>query len=126
MDLYQMNDIDIDNFDNQIPYTNENMKNYINIILKKYKCNEVCANEVCVRMTINFYQNYGPIRIIICAYNSNDVKIATVDHCESWDKHYQIYFLCRYDNEWNIQNIKKNDIIKEYKRMKEEIIDKYF
>jgi hypothetical protein len=42
-------DIDINNFDNQIPYTNENMKNYINRIVQNNKCNEVCTI-----MNINF------------------------------------------------------------------------
>ena len=34
--------IDIDNVDNEIPYTNDNMKVYINTILQQNKCNEVC------------------------------------------------------------------------------------
>ena len=48
-EVKKLNYIDIENFDNEIPYTNENMKKYINRILKKYYCNQVCT-----RMTINF------------------------------------------------------------------------
>ena len=111
--------IDIDNVDNEIPYTNDNMKIYINTILQQNKCNEVCT-----RMTINFYQSYGPIRIIICGYNSKDVKVAKIDYsigCKKYDIDYLFrgFIWCNSDG-------KNKNIIKEYKRIKEEIINKYF
>lgn len=113
-------DIDINNFDNEIPYTNENMKKYINRILQNNKCNQVCT-----RMTINFYQSHGPNRILICGYNSEHVKIVKIDYCPTYDKHHQIYYLCE-DFDWGRSNVKKSDIIKEYNIIREEIINKYF
>ena len=113
--------IDIDNVDNEIPYTNDKVKDYINIIFKNNKCNGVCT-----RMTINFYQIYGPINITICAYNSKDVKIAKINYDQCYSKkYYQIDFLFR-GFIWRSSNVKNKNIIKEYKRMKDEIINKHF
>jgi hypothetical protein len=111
--------IDIDNTDNEIPYTNDKVKDYINIIFKNKKCNEVCT-----RMTINFYQRYGPINVKICGYNSKDVKIAKIDYWETY-KQYDFDYLFR-GFIWRNSNVKNKNIIKEYKRIKEEIINKYF
>ncbi len=111
--------IDIDNTDNEIPYTNDKVTVYINTILQQNKCNQVCT-----RMTINFYESYGPIIIIICAYNSNDIKIAKINYCKLY-KEYDFYFLFR-GFIWRNSNVKNKNIIKEYKRMKNEIINKYF
>ena len=111
--------IDIDNVDNEIPYTNDIVKDYINIILQHNYCNEVCT-----RMTINFYQSYGPIIIKICAYNSKDVKIAKIDYLETF-KQYDFDYLFR-GFIWCNSNVKNKNIIKEYKRMKNEIINKHF
>ena len=111
--------IDIDNFDNEIPYTNENTKHYINIFLKNHYCNQVCT-----RMTINFYQSYGPIRIIICGYNSNDIKMAKIDYWEAY-KQYDFYYLFN-GFIWCDSKFKNKKNIKEYKRMKDEIINKHF
>ena len=112
--------IDIDNVDNEIPYTNDKVKVSINNFLKNDYCNEVCT-----RMTINFYQCDGPIRIIICAYNSKDVKIAKINYYQCDEKYIQIDTLFRGLN-WCSSNFKNKNIIKEYKRIKEEIINKYF
>lgn len=120
MDLYQMNYIDIDNRENEISYINDKVKDYINNIFKNNKCNEVCT-----RMTINFYQSDGPNRIIICGYNSKDVKIAKIDYCPPYDKRHQIDYLCE-DLDWGRSNIKNKDIIKEYNIIHDEIINKYF
>ena len=95
------------------------MKNYINIFFKNHYCNEVCT-----RMTINFYQCYGPIRIIICGYNSKDVKVAKIDYSIGC-KQYNFDYLFR-GFIWCNSNFKNKNIIKEYKRIKEEIINKYF
>ena len=118
-EVKKLNYIDIDNVDNEIPYTNDKVKDYINIIFKNKKCNEVCT-----RMTINFYQCYGSIRIIICGYNSKDVKIAKIDY-SSGCKQYDIDYLFR-GFIWCSSNVKNKNIIKEYKRMKNEIINKHF
>jgi hypothetical protein len=113
--------IDIDNTDNEIPYTNDKVTIYINTILQQNKCNQVCT-----RMTINFYQSYGPINITICAYNSKDVKIAKINYYHNYsEKYYQIDFLFR-GFIWRSSNVKNKNIIKEYKRMKDEIINKHF
>ncbi len=111
--------IDIDNVDNEIPYTNNKVKDYINIIFKNIKCNEVCT-----RMTINFYQIYGSINIKTCGYNSKDVKIAKIDHWETCKQYDFDYFFRGFI--WRNSNVKNKNIIKEYKRIKEEIINKYF
>ena len=111
--------IDIDNVDNEIPYTNKNMKKYINTLLKNNYCNQVCT-----RMTINFYQSYGPIRIIIRAYNSNDLNIARLEHWELYNKYYFDYLFNSFI--WCNSDVKNKKNIKEYKRIKEEIINKYF
>ena len=118
-EVKKLNYIDIDDVDNEIPYTNDNMKVYINTILQQNKCNEVCT-----RMTINFYHCYGSIRIIICGYNSKDVKIAKIDYfetCNQYDFDYLFRFLI-----WCNSDFKNKNIIKEYKRIKEEIINKHF
>jgi hypothetical protein len=66
--------IDIYSYDNEIPCIKDNVKNYINIILKNKK-----NHQICTRMTINFfYQSYEQtitpwIKISICGYNSEDV-----------------------------------------------------
>ena len=119
-EVKKLNYIDIDDVDNEIPYTNDKVKNYINIFFKNHYCNEVCT-----RMTINFYQCYGSIRIIICGYNSKDVKIAKIDYYQCYEKYYQIDYLFR-GFIWRSSNVKNKNIIKEYKRMKNEIINKHF
>ena len=118
-EVKKLNYIDIDNVDNEIPYTNDKVKNYINIIFKNNYCNEVCT-----RITINFYQCYGPIRIIICGYNSKDVKVAKIDYLIGC-KQYVFDYLFR-GFIWCNSNVKNKNIIKEYKRIKEEIINKHF
>ena len=118
-EVKKLNYIDIDDVDNEIPYTNDKVKDYINIIFKNKKCNEVCT-----RMTINFYQCYGPIRIIICAYNSKDVKIVKIDYLETCKQYYFDYLFRGFI--WCNSNVKNKNIIKEYKRIKEEIINKHF
>ena len=87
-EVKKLNYIDIDNVDNEIPYNNENMKKYINTLLKKCHCNHVCT-----RMTINFYQIYGPIRIIIRAYNSNDLNIGRIEHVDDDELYFDYLFL---------------------------------
>ena len=118
-EVKKLNYIDIDDVDNEIPYTNDKVKDYINIIFKNHY-----NNEVCTRMTINFYQCYGPIRIIICGYNSKDVKVAKIDYsigCKQYDFDYLFRGFI-----WCNSNFKNKNIIKEYKRIKKEIINKYF
>ena len=74
-------------------------------------------------MTINFYQIYGPIRIIIRGYNSNDLNITRLEH---WDDN-EFYFDHVFNSLiWCNSNVKNKKIIKEYKRIKKEIINKYF
>ena len=52
------------NYENEITYTNDKVKDCINIIFKNNKCNEICT-----RMTINFYQSYGPyVYTNLCKY----------------------------------------------------------
>ena len=55
-------------------------------------------------MTINLYQSYGPIRIIICGYNSKDVKIAKIDFWEAY-KQYDFDYLFR-GFIWRNSNVK--------------------
>ena len=117
-EVKKLNYIDIDNVDNERPYNNENMKKYINTLLKKCHCNHVCT-----RMTINFYQIYGPIRITIRGYNSNDLNITRIEH---WDDN-EFYFDYVFNSFiWCNSDIKNKKIVKEYKRIKKEIINKYF
>ncbi len=118
-EVKKLNFIDIDDVNNEIPYTNDNTKNYINIFLKNHYCNQVCT-----RMTINFYQSYGPIIIIICGYNSNDIKIAKINYCKLY-KEFDFNYLFN-GFIWCNTNVKNKNIIKEYKRMKNEIINKHF
>ena len=112
--------IDIDNYNNEIPYTNDKVKNYINIFLKNNYCNQVCT-----RITINFFQIAGPIRIIICGYNSKDVKIARFVRWGVSHEEYDFDYL--FKNGWcTHSDIKNKKFIKEYKRIEEEITEKYF
>ena len=118
-EVKKLNFVDIDNYTNEIPYTNDKVKNYINIFFKNNYCNKVCT-----RMTINFFQIAGPIRVIICGYNSKDEKIANIARWESYDE-YDFEYLFN-DFIWLNSHMKNKKIIKEYKRIKEEIINKYF
>ena len=111
--------IDICDYDNEIPYTNDKVKNYINVFLKNSYCNQACT-----KITINFYQSYGPVTVIICGYNSKGEKIARFVRWGSCVE-YDIDYL--FKNCWHTHSdIKNKKIIKEYKRIKEEIINKYF
>jgi len=79
-------------------------------------------------MTINFYQSYGPNRIIICGYDSKDVQIAKIDYCPPYDKNHQIDYL--FDGLDGLDlyrsNIKNKNIFKEYNDIRDQIIKKYF
>ena len=115
--------IDIDNVDNEIPYVNDHVKDYINVVFQTNK-----LKERCTKMTVNFYQRYGPIKITIHGYNANDVRIAQIYHYQSHDtgkKYYTMDYLCR-GFLWCDQNVKKKSIIREYKTISKDIINKYF
>ena len=50
--------IDMYSYDNEIPYVKDNVKNYINIILKNKKYNQVCTRMTMIRMYVCIIRMY--------------------------------------------------------------------
>ena len=115
-------EIDIRNEDNEIPYINNMIMDYINTVLQNKGHEERCS-----RMTINFCQLCGPIVIRICAYNSKDDKISEIFfETIHWGekRYYKISYTS--EDDWSYVNIKNKRIIQEYNKVYDDIIDKYF
>jgi hypothetical protein len=123
--------VNIYSSDNEIDYKmNDKLKNYVNFILK--------VNDVKLtieKMKLNFYietkhfkrsfMDYRKIRIVF--YNEEDKQIAAIEN-----NYYYLGGSCNYtlsyrhNNTWRKQGIQKNDIIKEYNYIQDEIKKKYF
>jgi hypothetical protein len=118
----------IKNYNNEIPYFNDDMKKYVNVVLEKNY-----ANERCCYMTVNVFNHpsFKP-KIEIRFYNKDGLKIALTKHyelvnCNNFHlKHkYKIHYLIR-GFIWCKSNIKKRMIVNECDKIRKEITDKYF
>ncbi len=127
--------INIYNSDNEIDYTiNDKLKGYANYILKAKG-----VKSTCEKMRVNFYvhtyknPNVKDARLIIKFLDKKGKEIAAIEEEYHIGRGlmgvgggYNYVLSYRHDNKWNKQKIQKNDIIKEYNIIHEEIINKYF
>jgi len=126
--------VNIYNSDNEIDYKmNDKLKNYVNFILK---AKGIKSN--CEKMRVQFYihtfknPNIKERRVEINFYNKEDKQIAAIKD----EYHigglmgigggYHLKLMYKLNDKWNTQGIQKNDIIKEYNNIQDEIIKKYF
>jgi hypothetical protein len=93
------------------PYTKVKMRNYINnYFIRKG------SKEICTRMTITFYNEISHIRVVISGYNPDDVQIAKINFCPSFNNVFFIYYLD--DCKWFKSKIRNQDIIEDLHNLK--------
>jgi hypothetical protein len=127
--------VNIYSSDNEIDYKmNDKLKNYVNFILK---AKGIKSN--CEKMRVQFYihtfknPNIKERRVEINFYDKEDKQIAAIHEVYHIGRglmgtgggyHHKLMY--KLNDKWNTQGIQKNDIIKEYNNIKDEIIKKYF
>ena len=79
----------------------------------------------CEKMEINFYDTCKEMQVKIKLRNKKNEEIAVIEKTSSYGKP---QYLLKYknNNEWKTQNIKKQDVIDEYDKIHDAIIQKYF
>jgi hypothetical protein len=128
--------VNIYNSDNEIDYKmNDKLKNYVNFILKAKG-----SKRNCEKMRVQFYihtyknPNIKERRVEINFYNKEDKQIAAIKdeyHIGGLmgiggGYHLKLMYKESADHPWKKQGIQKNDIIKEYNYIQDEIKKKYF
>jgi hypothetical protein len=126
--------INIYSSDNEIDYPmNYKLLDYVNYILKVKG-----VKNTLEKMRVNFYvhtyknPNIKDAKLIIKFLNKQDKEIATIEQVYhiggimGVGGGYNYVLSYRHENKWNKQKIQKNDIIKEYNIMHDEICKKYF
>ena len=127
--------VNIYSSDNEIDYKmNDKLKNYVNFILK---AKGIKSN--CEKMRVQFYihtfknPNIKERRVEINFYNKEDKQIAAIHEVYNIGRglmgtgagyHHKLMY--KLNDKWNTQGIQKNDIIKEYNNIQDEIKKKYF
>ena len=127
--------VNIYSSDNEIDYKmNDKLKNYVNFILK---AKGIKSN--CEKMRVQFYihtfknPNIKERRVEINFYDKEDKQIAAIHEVYRIGRglmgtgggyHHKLMY--KLNDKWNEQGIQKNDIIKEYNNIEDEIIEKYF
>ena len=127
--------VNIYSSDNEIDYKmNDKLKNYVNFILK---AKGIKSN--CEKMRVQFYihtfknPNIKERRVEINFYDKEDKQIAAIHEVYHIGRglmgtgggyHHKLMY--KLNDKWNEQGIQKNDIIKEYNNIEDEIIEKYF
>ena len=126
--------INIYSSDNEIDYPmNYKLLDYVNYILKVKG-----VKNTLEKMRVNFYvhtyknPNIKDAKLIIKFLNKQDKEIATIEQVYhiggimGVGGGYNYVLSYRHENKWNKQKIQKNDVIKEYNVIHDEIINKYF
>ena len=119
---------------NEIDYSmNNKLKDYTNYILQAKGIKSTCD-----KMKVRFYRhtyktpNIQEVRLTIKFLNKEDKEIAAIEQVYhipglmGVGGGYNYVLSFRHDGEWKKQKIQKNDIIKEYNIIHDEIINKYF
>lgn len=130
-EVKDLNYIDINDKNNEIPYTNNMIMKFVNNFLKKKNEKTSAA-----RMNINFFHDEIQDRNIIkiCCYTHDGLKIAEITDgfpLTIISKYVFIHFLCgnlhpNFPVIWGVKVLNKKLIVREYKTIQEEIIKKYF
>jgi hypothetical protein len=120
--------------DNEIDYPmNYKLLDYVNYILKVKG-----VKNTLEKMRVNFYvhtyknPNIKDAKLIIKFLNKQDKEIATIEQVYhiggimGVGGGYNYVLSYRHENKWNKQKIQKNDVIKEYNVIHDEITNKYF
>jgi hypothetical protein len=142
--------VNIHDYHNEIDYEmNDKIKNYVNFILKAKGIKNTCQT-----MRVKFYleptqvigcnkslrerinDGYRDTRIVkIQFYDKTGDKIAEIFKSHYYanglispklEYSYRLMYKESADNSWKKQGIQKNDVIKEYNNIQDEIIKKYF
>ena len=129
--------VNIYSSDNEIDYKmNDKLKNYVNFILK---AKGIKSN--CEKMRVQFYihtfknPNIQERRVEINFYDKEERQIASIHEVYHIGRglmgtgggyHHKLMYKESDDHPWKKQGIQKNDIIKEYNNIQDEIIKKYF
>ena len=129
--------VNIYSSDNEIDYKmNDKLKNYVNFILK---AKGIKSN--CEKMRVQFYihtfqnPNITERRVEINFYNKEERRIAAIHEVYHIGRgllgtgggyHHELMYKESDDHPWKKQGIQKNDIIKEYNYIQDEIKKKYF
>jgi len=126
--------INIYSSDNEIDYPmNYKLLDYVNYILKVKG-----VKNTLEKMRVNFYvhtyknPNIKDAKLIIKFLNKQDKEIATIEQVYhiggimGVGGGYNYVLSYRHENKWNKQKIQKNDVIKEYNVIHDEITNKYF
>lgn len=127
--------VNIYNSDNEIDYQmNDKLKNYVNFILKAKG-----SKRNCEKMRVQFYihtyknPNIQEIRVTINFYDKEDKQIASIKEVYHIGRGlmgtgggYHCKLSYKLNDKWNEQGIQKNDIIKEYNDIRDQIINTYF
>jgi hypothetical protein len=126
--------INIYSSDNEIDYPmNYKLLDYVNYILKVKG-----VKNTLEKMRVNFYvhtyknPNIKDTKLIIKFLNKQDKEIATIEQVYhiggimGVGGGYNYVLSYRHENKWNKQKIQKNDVIKEYNVIHDEITNKYF
>jgi hypothetical protein len=127
--------INIYSSDNEIDYPmNYKLLDYVNYILKVKG-----VKNTLEKMRVNFYvhtyknPNIKDAKLMIKFLNKKGKEIAAIEQeyhigrgIMGTGGGYNYKLLYWHENEWNKQKIQKNDIIKEYNIIHDEIINKYF
>ncbi len=129
--------VNIYSSDNEIDYPmNDKLKNYVNFILKSKG-----VTNTCQKMRVQFYihtfknPNIKDIRVKINFYDKKErqTQIAAIHEVYHIGRglmgtgggyHHKLSY--KLNDKWNEQGIQKNDIIKEYNDIQDQIIKKYF
>ena len=134
-EVKDLNYIDINDENNEIPYTNDMVMKYVNTLLKR---NDIF--HTCTKMTINFYhKDYSSFcdrpkilpLIQICCYNNEGLKIAKINDGYSpiFSKYVYIHIFTNdkyFGPLWLMKSLYNVKIVREYKTIREDIIKKYF
>ena len=126
--------INIYSSDNEIDYPmNYKLLDYVNYILKVKG-----VKNTLEKMRVNFYvhtyknPNIKDVKLVIKFLNKQDKEIATIEQVYhiggimGVGGGYNYVLSYRHENKWNKQKIQKNDVIKEYNVIHDEITNKYF
>jgi hypothetical protein len=132
-EVKDLNYININDENNEIPYTNDMVMKYVNVLLKKNNF------HTCTKMTINFYYDNlssfflegNSLKIQICCYNHEGLKIAHINdgYTPIFSKYVYIHILKGdeyFGPIWMMKSVYNVKIVREYKTIREDIINKYF
>jgi hypothetical protein len=124
--------VNIYNSDNTINYPmNDKLKDYVNYILD-VKGAKITLEKMKINFYIHEYKYNSEIKVRIEFYNKKDIQKVVIENVYyvgglmGVGGGYNYLLNYRHNDKWNKQKIQKKDIIQEYNKIREEIIEKYF